>query len=224
MTRSRGIQAYPRQARNDPGKVYGRLTVLEYGPVYESGAITLVCRCVCGTAITATRSNIRLSKTNSCGCLKRERARMAHLTHGRTGTPLYGVWRSMIGRCHDPQVPAYARYGALGVRVCARWRASFETFLADVGERPSPKHSIDRWPDPAGHYEPGNVRWATLAQQRRNQRINKFIEYQGRHQLLTDWTRELGLPFSAIRYRLRTGWPVEQAFTVPLRPDRRRGS
>jgi hypothetical protein len=222
MTISRGIQAYPRKSRDDPGKVFGRLTVLEYGPMGEDGAITLVCRCVCGTVITATRSNIRLGKTNSCGCLKSERSRMAHLTHGQAGTPLYRVWHGMISRCQDERATAYYKYGAKGVRVCARWRASFEHFLADMGPRPSSGHSLDRWPDPAGHYEPGNVRWATIHEQRRNRREDKTIEYQGRRQLLTDWTRELGLPFGAIRQRLRVGWSVEQAFTVPLRPDRRR--
>lgn len=222
MTRSRGIHAYARASRDDVGKVYGRLTVEAYGPADASGAITLTCRCTCGGLVTATRSNVRLGKTTSCGCYQRAQTSQANLVHGRAHSPLYQVWAGMRTRCGDPNAPGYAKYGALGVRVCQRWQDSFELFLSDMGERPSPQHSLDRWPNPHGHYEPGNVRWATIGEQRRNRRINKLITYQGREQLLTDWTRELGLPFSAIRYRLRIGWTPEAAFTTPLKPNKRR--
>lgn len=75
----------------------------------------------------------------------------------------------MLNRCHTPSSSAYQKYGALGVRVCERWRLSFEAFLADVGRKPSPSHSIDRI-DVYGNYEPGNVRWATPREQRANRR------------------------------------------------------
>lgn len=84
--------------------------------------------------------------------------------------PLYSTWRGMIRRCHDPRTSAFDGYGGRGIRVCDRWRHSFETFLSDVGPRPSPKHSIDRFPDNDGNYEPGNVRWATPKEQSNNRR------------------------------------------------------
>src|SRR5208337_856030 len=82
--------------------------------------------------------------------------------------PLFPTWKGMLGRCHDPSQLGYARYGALGVTVCERWRNSFEAFIADMGPKPSSRHaaySIDRYPDPCGNYEPGNCRWATDVEQ-----------------------------------------------------------
>lgn len=76
----------------------------------------------------------------------------------------------MKNRCYNPKVPSYRYAGAMGVQVCAQWRNSFPAFLADVGARPGPGYSIDRWPDNNGDYTPGNVRWATASEQQRNKR------------------------------------------------------
>ena len=74
-------------------------------------------------------------------------------------------------RCRDPQQPCWKDYGGRGIQVCDRWNESFEAFLADMGEKPSPQHSLDRI-DPNGHYEPGNCRWATTAEQQNNKRLS----------------------------------------------------
>lgn len=100
-------------------------------------------------------------------------------TRGPARSPTYRSWNSMLTRCTNPNVSAYPYYGGSGVSVCARWR-SFETFLADVGERPSLKYSLDRHPNRAGNYEPGNVRWATKREQRLNQRrIRSVVRSDG---------------------------------------------
>jgi hypothetical protein len=98
------------------------------------------------------------------------RARVAEqrTAHGRHGTPTYRSWRSMKTRCTNPNHEGYTYYGGRGIRVCDRWAESFETFLADMGDRPEGT-SLDRI-DPDGDYEPGNVRWATASEQRRNRR------------------------------------------------------
>lgn len=80
-----------------------------------------------------------------------------------------GIWQGMIRRC-TPGLPGSEYWGDKGVTVCEKWAASFEAFIEDVGPRPSLDHSIDRYPDPYGNYEPGNTRWATPQQQRENQR------------------------------------------------------
>jgi hypothetical protein len=85
---------------------------------------------------------------------------------------LYGIWTSMIQRCRDPKVKRWKHYGGRGIKVCPRWR-KFENFLADMGPRPVGQstnghrflYSLDRWPDPDGNYELGNVRWATPKEQ-----------------------------------------------------------
>ncbi len=75
----------------------------------------------------------------------------------------------MKSRCYNPNCPTYKWYGARGVKVCDRWRYSFENFYADVGDPPEGK-SFDRWPDINGNYKPGNWRWADRHQQRKNSR------------------------------------------------------
>ncbi len=81
----------------------------------------------------------------------------------------YNAWVSMIARCENPNRYGFVNYGGRGIRVCDRWRLSFLDFLSDVGPKPSPVHSLDRI-DVDGNYEPLNVRWATRAEQRVNQR------------------------------------------------------
>ncbi len=81
----------------------------------------------------------------------------------------YGTWRGILQRCNNPKTPGFENYGGRGILVCERWASSFAAFFADMGLRPSLKHSIDRM-DNEGGYEPGNCRWATRSQQMTNRR------------------------------------------------------
>lgn len=92
-----------------------------------------------------------------------------------SNTPEHRVWRGMQERCYNARRQDWPDYGGRGITVCDRWRDSFETFLADMGPRPSPKHSVDRI-DNAKGYEPGNCRWATATEQARNRRNVKLDE------------------------------------------------
>lgn len=101
-------------------------------------------------------------------------------THGQTCCPTrvngrprpeWVAWQAMIARCTNPKLKAWPYYGGRGIRVCDDWRASFRAFLAHIGPRPTPDHSVDRIEND-GNYEPGNVRWALPHVQANNKRRN----------------------------------------------------
>lgn len=129
--------------------------------------------------------------------------------------PLYNTWRSMIARCHNPKNPSFQNYGARSITVCERWRASFADFLADVGARPSPRHTLDR-KDGSGNYEPANVRWATRREQAENRFDNRFIEYRGERRTLTAWARRFAVHPATLHSRLiEFGWTMDRAVSEP---------
>ncbi len=172
-------------------------------------------RCDCGDYTTARAGHLADGLKLSCGCLQRERTGAANRTHGYSRTPTYRVWQNVIRRCHKPGALNYSRYGAKGIKVCAKWRRSFTTFLADMGHRPSLGHSLDRI-DNAKGYVPSNCRWATASEQARNRRTNRFIEHAGERLTLTEWAERAGMSGSALSRRLWRGWDMERALSAPL--------
>lgn len=126
----------------------------------------------------------------------------------------------MLQRCMNPNNKGYKNYGGRGITVCARWQNSFANFLADVGPRPSVRHSIDRHPDNNGSYEPGNVRWATSDEQTRNTRRNRWIEFNGERLILSDWVKRYDLNLPTVIRRLQSGWDITRALTTPTRVRR----
>ena len=156
------------------GRKFHYLTVLRFTGLRRDGGghsrrMYLVL-CVCGVEKELPGIYIASGNTKSCGCKKNDPERC--VTHGETRggwTSEYRAWQSMISRCHRTGSSGFLKYGAKGTRVCDEWRTSYEAFLSHVGRKPTPDHSLDRI-DPYGHYEPGNVRWATPIEQMNNQR------------------------------------------------------
>ena len=128
----------------------------------------------------------------------------------------------MVQRCECPGHKSWADYGGRGIKVCARWRESFEAFLADVGARP-PGTTINRFPDNDGDYEPGNVRWATPKQQARNRKSNAIVEHRGISLTMEEWSERLGIGRTTLRWRLASGMSAEEAFSRPIRRCARKG-
>lgn len=139
-----------------------------------------------------------------------------HARHDRNGkgrSPEYNTWGSMIHRCYSPHNDHYALYGGRGIKVCDRWRESFDAFLEDMGPRPADKTSLDRI-DNNGDYTPENCMWSTMRQQSRNRRTNVFLTFQGRTMCLIDWAREHGIHRMTLYSRLKAGWPLKEALTT----------
>ena len=163
--------------------------------------------CACGKKDHRSKLNSLTSgETKSCGC-----GAGAKSKHGESFSPEYCAWAAMIQRCTNPKYKGWKNYGGRGIIVCERWMNDFIDFLADVGYRPSSRHSLDRYPNNNGNYEPGNVRWATRPQQNRNSRSNKLITIGGRTLCIQDWVNETGIPSPTLRYRLRQGMKPEDA-------------
>ena len=192
---------------NLSGEVFSKLTALGFVGIVHSGALWL-CRCECGKHATVSSVRLRFGRARSCGC---DRPVPTSRTYNRH--PIYGLWKSMKSRCFNPNSQAFKEYGGRGITVCDRWRYSFADFLADMGERPNPKHSVERRNN-NGHYEPDNCYWATQKQQTRNTRNNVRLTYNGKTQTLVDWANELHIKPCTLANRIRTGWPVEIAFTA----------
>lgn len=173
-----------------------------------------LCLCDCNSLVDVRLNCLKTGKTRSCGC--------SRIIHGhaisRNGKPSveYIAWTSMIKRCEDPNNTSYENYGGRGIKVCERWRHSFANFLADVGLKPSPDHSLDR-KDNDGNYEPANCRWATREEQANNQQNNRLISYNGEIKTLAEWAKFLNVPHYRISYRLNNEWTIEQALFSP--PD-----
>lgn len=147
------------------GQRFGRLVVQRLGEGRTAGGgVRWWCLCDCGTEKVINGNSLAAGNSRSCGCLHRD---AVHRTHGASGTKEYRAWAQMKSRCNDPANARFSDYGGRGISVCERW-AKFETFMEDLGPRPD-GCSLDRI-DNDGNYEPGNVRWATGAEQAANKR------------------------------------------------------
>jgi hypothetical protein len=194
------------------GQRFGRLLVLHRGPRDRWGHPQWHCRCECGVEVDTLQAGLTSGHSSSCGCLKKQRLDEARTIHGKTDTPEHRAWRAMKRRCYNPNTRDYPLYGARGIAVDDRWRDSFETFLRDMGLKPTPVHSLDRI-DSNGPYAPGNTRWAEPLAQGNNTRRNRRLELDGESRTVAEWARHLGIGATTIQARLRLGWSIERVLS-----------
>lgn len=143
--------------------------------------------------------------------------------HGLYKRPEYAVWIQIKQRCLNPRCRAFKNYGGRGLTICERWENSFANFLADMGERPTDKHSIDRT-DNARGYSPDNCRWATKLEQTNNTRANVTVLFQGASMTFAEAYRKSGTDIgqATASARFSKGWTVEDALFSPLHLEKRR--
>lgn len=213
MVEAHPIPANP-QFKNLTGKRFGRLAVVSFSR-REGRKNFWNCRCRCGADRVVRGDHLTTGATSSCGCYLRENRGTFNFRHGLIKQPTYRSWAGMLARCENPNNPRYADWGGRGITVCPRWH-SFTLFLADMGIRPSPRHSIDRINN-EGNYESGNCRWATQKTQNRNRRNNRHVTIAGQTRTLAEWCEHFGISQHNVKARVRgCGWSLERALTTPL--------
>lgn len=185
-----------------------------------------VFRCDCGVEKRFLRRNVQRGVSRSCGCFHKERMQEIKKTHGHSingkVSPTFSSYRNMIARCYRPSNNRFAEYGARGIKVCDRWRDSFENFLADMEERPSRDHSIERL-DSDGDYSPDNCIWGTVAVQAANRSSNLIVTIDGESMILAEAARRYGIPYTTLKARIfKHGWGHKRAVLTPVRVMTRR--
>lgn len=193
---------------------FGRLLVVSRASNTSRNAVTWNCLCDCGREKIVAGRHLRSGVTVSCGCFAAESTKIRSTTHGMTGTRTHKIWAGMKQRCGNPKSPEFYLYGGRGISVCDRWKNSFETFLADMGEAPQGK-SIDRIDVDRG-YSPENCRWANDFQQANNTRRNRLITANGETMTHTQWSVALGGNPNLVYLRIRAGWDCVVAATTPV--------
>lgn len=202
------------------GEKYGRLTVVGPGiPGHRNPRGRKVprqyeCRCECGKEVLVPIHRLRSGNTKSCGCITKT-------LNGLSYKPEYKVWVEMHRRCSSPSHKRYSEWGGRGIKVCPEW-ASFETFLKDMGSRPSSKHSIERADNELG-YSKSNCYWATPDDQNNNKSNNRYLTLNGVTKSMALWCKELGVPYSRVRSRVYLqGMSDEDALLLPKNTKRTR--
>jgi hypothetical protein len=193
------------------GQRYGRLTVIEFAGTKKKQSYWL-CRCDCGTEKVIGSSPLESGHTVSCGCKSREGS---EAIHGGAKTRLYNIWVGMKQRCGNPKSEVYIYYGDRGIKICKDWNGfvAFRTWALSNGY--ADNLTIDRI-NVNGNYEPSNCRWATMKEQGRNRRNNRFITIGQKTFCVAEWAKIYGVNPSLIHHRIKEGWDEIEAVTTPL--------
>lgn len=193
------------------GLRYGSLTARRYlGKPPGSSKNKWECVCDCGNVTQVSSSNLSTGHTLSCGCLLIKEM-VSRRKYPKELAAEYSIWRGIKQRVSDTTSKNAAWY--THVSLDESWENSFETFVADMGKRPSPKHSIERINGKLG-YSKGNCVWATPTVQANNRSTNRNLTLNGVTLTAAQWSRALGIKQHTILARIdKYGWSVEDALT-----------
>lgn len=206
-------KANPTTALDYTGQRFGQLVAIEPTDLRAGNNIIWVCLCDCGNKTLVSSSNIGNTKgnTKSCGCLK-GKPKHGGTTHN-TKSKEYAVWNSMRQRCFNPKNSRYPRYGARGIGISESWN-DFGQFIRDMGPCP-PGMTIERIDNNKG-YSKENCKWATYAEQNRNNCNTRMVTLNGETMCIKDWADRLGIKVVTVNVRIHKGWTPERALTTPL--------
>lgn len=203
------------------GQRFGRLTVVEPVGINAYGVATWRCVCDCGNERILSAQVLTGNRTQSCGCLQKERHRKAMTTHGKSYSPLYRTWSSIKSRCYNPKASGWDMYGARGITVCPQWKDNFEQFYKDMHEGYDEKKVLGRI-DTSGPYSKENCLWTSIAAQANRRRNTIRVTMpDGSNVSLAEAARASGLSRETLRRRLQLDWPTERLFD-PVEPRTKR--
>lgn len=200
------------------GNRYGRLIVTSFSHKLNERRNNRQtfwnCLCDCGNEVKVNGISLKFGRTLSCGCLRKEVSAGLNLSHGLTSSPEFYTFSTMKHRCNNPKNKIYHNYGGRGIKCLFE---SFQDFYDHVGPRPSGHHSIERL-DNNGHYEKGNVVWATRSEQSVNKRNTVFINYKDQTSPLATLAHDHGIKPNIVWSRIYVyGWSVERSLTEPVK-------
>lgn len=194
------------------GKKIGKLVVNKEA-YRKNKKIYWECLCDCGNVTYKRADQLYHGRTNSCGCLRKERALEAVKTHGLSQTRIYKIYYKILDRCNKESDPAYKDYGERGIK---NEFESFDHFYEwSMNNGYNEELTIDRI-DNDGNYSPFNCRWTTNVEQQHNKRNTRWITFEGKTQSLAKWAEEYSIPSYTLTDRLNRGWILEDALTLPL--------
>lgn len=185
------------------GKKYGNSIAIRHVGKSSGRQYTWLFACACGEEYVAVGSEVRRGSINECPSCAAKRKLNSVTTHGKTKSPEYAIWTAMKSRCYNKNTIHYADYGGRGIKVCDKWKNSFENFFIDMGYKPNGM-TIDRINND-GDYEPKNCKWASRLEQSNNKRNNRIITIEGESMTLSQWAKKYKVGESTIRKRLRYG-------------------
>jgi hypothetical protein len=209
---------HPKKSVDITGNRYGRLTAIKINhiKIFKSGSKGeyWLCKCDCGNEKIILKNSLG-KRSNSCGCLLREKNGERMKTHGESKTRLYGIWEAIKQRLYNKNHNSYINYGGRGISICNEWK-SFNTFKEWALKNGYNNNlSIDRI-DVNGNYDPANCRWVTLQEQANNTRRNVNIEYRGVTMTASQWSNAVGGNNGLVAKRIRRGWSEERAVNTPI--------
>ncbi len=188
------------------GQRYGRLVVLHEAPKDGRAHSRWVCQCDCGNTFVTSTPNLRNGDTQSCGCLRKERASETHKMHGDAKSVLYKRWKAMRKRCYNPNNADYPHYGGRGIRVCDEWQnyVNFREWAIQNGytDDNSKYLSLDRI-NVDGDYSPDNCRFVSMKVQCNNRTNNKRILIDGQSYTISELADKMNLKYTTLYARLR---------------------
>ena len=183
------------------GMRFGKLVVVRHaGHIGDRRAC--LCECDCGIFATVRVECLRGGITKSCGCIRNLRVAALNKTHGKSGTSELKSWSHAKSRVTNQNDKKYPYYGGRGITMCDEWINSAETFLQDMGRKPSPKHSLGRI-DVNGNYSRANCRWETTSQQARARTDNVIVDVKGVSMVLKDACLLLGLNYKIASAKMK---------------------